>query len=79
MNEPQTPLNPVALPPLHKTPVCITIRDKTIAGLVDIITEIRIRNRSKHRFKMLNNIKPELVELNDMVGMKSLKNNFFTR
>jgi hypothetical protein len=39
MNEPQTPLNPVALPPLHKTPVCITIRDKTIAGLVDIITE----------------------------------------
>jgi Holliday junction resolvasome RuvABC ATP-dependent DNA helicase subunit len=26
---------------------------------------------------MLNNIKPELVELNDMVGMKSLKETIF--
>lgn len=84
MNESLTPINPSTFQPLQKTPeiktpVCITIRDKTIAGLIDIITENPYSESCEYNIdlKMLNNIKLELVELNDMVGMKSLKETIF--
>lgn len=64
--------------PIVKTPVYLTIK-RSLAGLIDIINETPYSELCDYNIdlKMLNNIKCELTELNNMIGMDSLKETIF--